>query len=418
MYTSTELAATLERANGWLKRTFLHSEGVAGWGHSPEEQIPSEWGGTLDGIRGLLATGELPLSPVISESVDWLKKRQRADGGFGARELRYSSAEATAWVVITLARLGLRTDNDSVVRDAVRYLEQCLDASGGAATTPRDVQRPRALPTALTLWALARQPGEEQVCSKIVTRLHRMQDPETGGWGVQFGAAPNAATTAQVLHSLAQADISAETSWVAAGVDYLLTCQENDGSWRNSHDEWFTQEMPRIPVRCAHFGTGWAVLSLSGYGTSKATAAARKGVHYLIRAQRPSGAWLFENFDPTEFVWCTSQVACALAEWRNSAPSSQVDEATTEVRSAASVQAAQAFGWLRSSFVYIAIAALTVGELHNVIRTAVMHIISSVRLSAGAIWINILSSAVWAILTVLGGLAIKQISHSRKPPGE
>jgi hypothetical protein len=408
--TSTNLTAALELAHEWLRATFIRTDSVVGWGHTAEEAEPSEWGGTLDGVRGLLALGEPPLSPIISEAVAWLKKQQRSDGGFGARELKYSAAEATAWVAITLARLGLRADNDAVVRDAVLYLNQCLDTSGGAATTPGDVENPRALPTALTLWALAPQPGAEQVCSKIVTRLHRMQDSETGGWGVRFGAAPNAATTAQVLHALVQAGVIQDLDWVTAGVDYLISCQESDGSWRNSHDEWFTRSMPRTPVRCANFGTGWAVLALAGFRGTAPSLAARRGATRLIDTQRKNGGWLFEDFDPTESVWCTSQVTCALVEWHDRSQPVQ----SAEIEGSPSAGVALVIGWIRSSFVYLAIAALAVGELHGVIHTAIVHLSSSVRLGAGAIWVNIMSSAVWACLVVFGGLAMRRMHRGRR----
>lgn len=418
MPISSDLDACLGRTREWLSDAFQRTADAAGWGHSAAEQEPSEWGGTLDGIRGLLALGEPPMAPVIADSVRWLKTRQREDGGFGARELNYSAAEATAWVVITLARLGLRTDNDSVVAAAVDYLQHCVDASGGAATTPGDVDQPRALPTALTLWALALQPGTEHISSKIVNRLRMMQDSESGGWGVRFGATPNAATTAQVLHALRQARVSEGLDWVIAGVQYLLARQEDDGSWRNSHDEWFTHARPRIPVRCAHFGTGWALLALTGFDSATAQAAAAHGAAYLIDHQRPSGAWLLEDFDPTEYVWCTTQVAVALADWRqraaqNPAPARPARPGRDLV--------ASLIAWVRAEFLYLAVAALAVAQLHGVIERVARQVARFIRVEAGSVWTNVISSAIWALLVVGGGLLAKFVTHDRnlgRQPGD
>ncbi len=84
MPMATDLAVNFGHAREWLLKAFKRNSFGVGWGHSPEEEEPSEWGGTLDGIRALLAIGEPPLSPIISDSVSWLKGRQRADGGFAA----------------------------------------------------------------------------------------------------------------------------------------------------------------------------------------------------------------------------------------------------------------------------------------------------------------------------------------------
>ncbi len=397
-----DLENSLSKAEKWLRSLFRQTSTAAGWGHHKDED-PTEWGGTLDGIRGLIAMKESPNAPMLVSASAWLKGRQNPDGGFPAREMKYSPAEATAWVVIALHDMGWDSHNDPHVEKAIGYLENCVDVDGGAATTPRDITNPRTLPTALVLWALALQGNDQdQRRSKMVKRLRLMQEPESKGWGIGVGATPNAATTAQVLHALHMAGVSQDLDWIRDGVAYLLKHQNEDGSWQNSYDEWFTADLDRVPSRCVHYGTSWALLTLTDFPEdARCRAAAEHAVRYLLgRQEQASGAWLFEDYDPTEFVWCTTQIMVALTKWQRINTNHSKDVQKTGLVYELRRTARKLINWTRESFLYLAFGALCVAQIWGYIATALRAVLSSFKLDPEGIWTNLASSLIWASLAV------------------
>lgn len=397
-----DVTDSLKKAEKWLRSLYWDTPTAKGWGHHKDED-PTEWGGTLDGIRALIAMGESPNSPMLTGAMKWLKSRQNSDGGFPAREMRYSPAEATAWVLIALADMGWNSANDAEIRKAIGYLDRCVDADGGAATTPRDLTNPRTLPTALVLWALARQgDDQENLRDKMITRLKRMQEPESKGWGIGVGATPNAATTAQVLHALRVAGVPEDVDWIRDGMGYLLEHQNEDGSWQNSYDEWFTVDLDGVPSRCVHYGTGWALLALTDFPDDpRCRQAAELAVRHLTGRQRPSGAWLFEDYDPRELVWCTSQVVVALKKWQENSAAYfgrvQKTGLTGELwRSMRSLVA-----WGRGSFLYLAFGGLCAAQMWDYIATGLKWVFNDFKWDPQGIWTNLVSSLIWAALAVL-----------------
>ncbi|MCA2220282.1 prenyltransferase/squalene oxidase repeat-containing protein [Nonomuraea aurantiaca] len=391
----------VKKAEAWLRSVYRKTPTAVGWGHHRNED-PTEWGGTLDGIRGLIAVKENPNSPLLVDASTWLKGRQNSDGGFPAREMKYSPAEATAWVVIALHDMGWDSRNDVHVEKAIRYLEACVDVDGAAATTPRDITNPRTLPTALVLWALALQDdSQEQRRAKMVTRLRHMQEPESKGWGIGVGATPNAATTAQVLHALRIAGVPEDRDWIRDGVTYLLKHQNSDGSWQNSYDEWFTADLDRVPSRCVHYGTGWVLLALADFSDEpRCREAAKLAMHYLINQQSDSGAWLFEEYDPTEFVWCTTQIMVALTKWQDIRTSFLGHVQRVGLRNEL-VRSLRAFSnWTRESFLYLAFGALCIAEIWGYIAPGLRSVLMSFKLDSAGIWTNLASSVIWAALAI------------------
>src|SRR5699024_6701765 len=143
----SEIDKSIETGKSWLWGAYVRAEdGATGWSHFLGDREPTVWGGTLDGIRAMFHLGVPPLSTDLNNAINWMKGQQRPDGGFGSREMDYSSSEATSWVIITLAQVGLDSENDQVVRSAVAYLLKCVDSDGGVATTPLDLDQPRTFP--------------------------------------------------------------------------------------------------------------------------------------------------------------------------------------------------------------------------------------------------------------------------------
>lgn len=373
----------------------------------------------MDAIRALLFLGTPPLSTEIASALDWMKRQQRADGGFGSRELQYSASEATSWVLITFAQLGLTADNDETAKRAVEYLLKCVDARGGVSTTPLDFDDPRTFPASLALWALSQQPGTAHVCGTIIERLRTSQDPETGGWGVKFGSHANAGSTAQVLHAVRKSGVTEDAGWLSQGKRYLISRQQTDGGWTNCHDEWFTRAVPKTPYRTSHFVVGWALLALSFFEHRDARLSATLAARKLIDTQQSSGAWLYEEFDPTEHVWCTTQAIIALVVWRESTHARVVEPGSTSQRidtySRAWVDLLTSLvqGW-RTWVLYFIVAVLVVAQFGGSIGDMTISVLHFLRLDGSSVWNNVVSSAIWAAVVIAGALVIRKLSRRHR----
>lgn len=400
----------LEAAKQWLVKGYLDSgQAGCGWGHYLGETSPTVWGGTLDAVRALGRLGVGPLAPMVARSVEWLRTQQRPDGGFGSREVEYSAAESTAWVVITLSELGLDSSADEAYRKAVDYLASCVDVKGGVATTPRDAADPRTLPSALVLWALSLERNHANRCGRIVERLRLSQDPTTHGWGVNAGAPATPANTAQVLVALHAASVSLETTWVREAAEFLVSKQHGDGSWRNSHDEWFTLDKPRTPFRCSHFATAWALLALTPFHINSCERAAREAAAFLVAGQRKNGSWQYDAYDPCEHVWAVTQAIVALKEWRDTSRMPHLDDSakrqTWVVR-----EGLAAWIWLKSTLLYLVVAGLVVAQFSSQINFAVTWLLDTAQIDVPGLWTNLVSSLVWASLVLGFGVLARRLT--------
>jgi len=103
----------------------------------PDGSWYGRWGanyvyGTWSALVALKGAGEDMNQPYIRKAVDWLKGRQRADGGWGegletyedwgAGHARISTASQTAWALLGLMSAG-ETDSDTVTR-GIRWLDE------------------------------------------------------------------------------------------------------------------------------------------------------------------------------------------------------------------------------------------------------------------------------------------------------
>jgi hypothetical protein len=391
----------------WLESSLIEDppSGAYGWGHYRGEDEPTVWGGTVDSINALLSLGVPALDPRLSKATNWIRSQQRPDGGFGSRELQYSAAESTAWVVIVLTRMGLSAQSDAVLARAVDYLRKCVGPKGSVSTTPMDSTDPRTMPAALTLWALALQGTDPVTVGLIAENLRLGQEPTSHGWGVSFGAPANPSNTAQVLIALRWAGIARDAVWVREAADYLLSAQRGDGSWRNSSDEWFTAATPHLPYRCSNFGTAWGLTAMLWFPEGPYADSSWRASERLIAAQLPGGAWQFDAYDPKEHVWCSAQALTALSLWR------AVDGGGPQHPKVAAVMRSFRAGltWLRGSLLYLLVAALVLWQFRSPIVALVRRISDSFDLDPQGIATNLVSSLIWLIFTIGLGWALRSL---------
>jgi lanosterol synthase len=108
----------------------------------PDGAWPGAWGvrliyGTWFGVRGLLAAGAAPTDPAIRKACEWLKSKQRRDGGWGERHVAHGADYVqhdegqiiqTAWALITLS--DAKDPDFSAMARAARFLSKAQLGNG------------------------------------------------------------------------------------------------------------------------------------------------------------------------------------------------------------------------------------------------------------------------------------------------
>jgi len=314
------MADTGNRAYGWKHQ------------HQAPQASVSTWGGTVDGVRGLLACGLSPADPVIEESVRWMISQQQSDGSFAATwGITWSCVEATAWTLIVLREFDSVRKNvvdHQVIARAVAFLEGCIKIRGGLGTSNHEKDALRVYPSAITLWAvhgLSRREGE------IADYLKSAVCGE-GGWSThspvdRSGARVIPAMTAIVLYVLlATEHITTGDPLCITARDALLQQKNQHGTWNTYTEEWFSayQKSGELPNACGLFTPAWAVLALLKAEVDVLNPAIVQATAWLIlhqesRTHTPlekGGAWLFDRADTSVKTWCTSNALICLNEVR------------------------------------------------------------------------------------------------------
>ncbi|WP_202978713.1 prenyltransferase/squalene oxidase repeat-containing protein [Aggregatilinea lenta] len=298
----------IEKGSMWLINNQRDSDQGVGWPHLNAHDVPTVWGGTLDGMRALLATGVSRHDPVVRRAYEWLLQQQRPDGGFGSREVVYSAVEATAWVLITMRQMEVDLLSDPNAQRAVAYLEESVTSSGEVGTSK--VDPPRLYPSMLTLWALH---GVSEKSVLVARYLKDSRDTKTGGWGIRADTAPNPLSTAHVLDVLiSTGHLNTDDVITKQATGYLLDTQKEEGNWDNFSETWFSKHQSDMPLRCDEYTTAWALIALLRAGSSPSSLPLAKAISWLVYEQKEAGYWLYNPLDDAEHIWCVSDSIVAL----------------------------------------------------------------------------------------------------------
>jgi len=146
------------------------------------------------------------------------------------------------------------------------------------------------------LGALGRRVGDPAVDHAIVY-IRRNQEADGswfGRWGVNYIYG-----TWQVLVGLDAVGFPQDHECVKAAANWLLCCQQPDGSWGETCD---TYEDPRLrgTGNPTPSQTAWAVMGLISAGLADHEATAR-GVRWLMERQKGDGSWDESDFTGTGF---------------------------------------------------------------------------------------------------------------------
>ncbi len=269
----------LQRAGEWLMKAQVSNGGD--WQVNARHAAPGGWSFEFsnsaypdidDTAEALIALDRVNLQDTygkkeaISQVVEWLLGVQSKNGGWAAfdkdntrravAEMPFAdfgemidppSADVTAHVVESLARIGYSMDHPSL-RRAVRYLMSGQEPDGS--------------------WF--------------------------GRWGVNYIYG-----TGAVLPALEAAGVDTRSERVRRAVDWLTAHQNEDGGWGESCASYVDPTLAGKGCSTPS-QTAWALIALMAAGETKRDAV-RRGVRYLIKTQREDGTWDEDWYTGTGF---------------------------------------------------------------------------------------------------------------------
>jgi squalene-hopene/tetraprenyl-beta-curcumene cyclase len=197
----------------------------------------------------------------IQRALDWLAGMQSRNGGFGAFDV-----------------------------DNVHYnLNKIPFADHGALLDPPTSDVTARVVTAM---ALVGRERDRKAVQRALEYLRREQESAGcwfGRWGTNYVYG-----TWSVLTAFAAAGVSPEDGAVRRAVQWLHERQNSDGGWGETNDSYQPSAGPvageAAPTPSTAHQTAWALLALLAAGQAD-TLGVRRGVDYLLRAQRPDGLW-------------------------------------------------------------------------------------------------------------------------------
>ena len=250
---------------------------------------------------------------------DWAVRRPNVPPGGWAFEFQnanYPDIDDTAEVILALRTV--RGDNDTRVEQAIDraagWLEGMQSSDGGWGAFDADncqalardlpfcdfgevIDPPSADVTAHVVEALAALGrGHSPLARRGVQWLLDAQEP-TGSWFGRWGV-NHVYGTGAVVPALVAAGISRSDERIVRAVRWLEAHQNDDGGWGEdprSYDDpaWIGRGASTASQ------TAWALLALHAAG--ERSAAAARGIRWLVETQRPDGGWDEPQFTGTGF---------------------------------------------------------------------------------------------------------------------
>lgn len=255
--------------------------------------------------HGLLDAGG---SDRLAATGEWVRASQRDEpfaptgcppGGWGwSMPSGWPDTDDTSGGVATLAGLGARADDPSL-GPGVAWLRAMQNRNGSWGCFARDagvsMDRPCSVMTAHAVIALhaAGLSTVDVPVARAVRWLARAQRPDGAFANVWFRGLT--CGTARVADALGRLGLAGSPTARRAR-DWLLATPNPDGGWGHGPDGGREEKGGGNGATPAPGGvstaeeTAWAVLGLVSLG-EHASAQARAGVDWLLRAQRPDGLW-------------------------------------------------------------------------------------------------------------------------------
>ena len=119
---------------------------------------------------------------------------------------------------------------------------------------------------------------------------HRRAEQEADGswfgrWGTNYIYG-----TWSVLMAFEAVGLSRDEPCIRKAVAWLESKQQADGSWGETNDSYFDQDLAGEGYPSCTFQTAWALLGLLAVG-EVASASVQRGVAFLLKTQNKAGLW-------------------------------------------------------------------------------------------------------------------------------
>jgi squalene-hopene/tetraprenyl-beta-curcumene cyclase len=245
---------------------------------------------------------------------DWSRKNKHAPAGgwaFERANLHYPDIDDTAVALIVLAHLPPSVRSEPRFKGAIdRALAWTLamqSSNGGWAAFDKDNDRPIITKIPFCDFGEALDPPSADVTAHVLEalgllgfdrdhravergyRFLRSEQEADGSWFGRWGV-NHIYGTAAVLPALAAIGEDMTQPYVRAAADWLVAHQNLDGGWGETCASYMDDALRgRGPSTASQ--TGWALLALVATGSRDYERAVRRGVGFLIDAQRSDGSW-------------------------------------------------------------------------------------------------------------------------------
>lgn len=283
--------------------------------------------------NALIESGVQPDDPAVVKAADWLVSMQIHEPGdwqvklpsvepggwaFEFDNNAYPDTDDAAEVILAIDRAQVSDSarRNTAARSGLQWLVAMQSSNGGWGSFDRDntsqittklpffdfgevIDPPSVDVTGHILEVLGKLnwPVDSPVVRKALKYVWKEQEadgPWFGRWGVNYLYG-----TGAVLPGLEAVGFDMSDERVQMAADWVESRQNEDGGWGESCASYADPGL-RGRGESTASQTAWALMSLVSAGRAKSEAAT-KGVGYLLKRQRPDGAWDEPQYTATGF---------------------------------------------------------------------------------------------------------------------
>lgn len=218
----------------------------------------------------------------MEKIINWFKSTQFSDGS-------WEEISATYLVTIAMIEYGEPVDSPYIQR-AITWIRENQQSNGGYA----NIKDLRVTDTALMLQGISELTNKNKPSKEIynsVKWLYELQNVD-GGWGWIEEKSSDIDDTAIVLYALTSIGENPSRVEIQKGVSYLLSTQEEDGSWTTYGGGFLDPSSVDV--------TGRTIIALIDAGISNDEPEIKNASRYLLSQQRADGTW--------DAFWCMGPV--------------------------------------------------------------------------------------------------------------